>query len=767
MPGKRGDPLLAVVRRLDLQEPHEIPRRRGDLGVGIVFGRTNRRHRRGLEAHGRRRIERLPQALPGGLPQVVFLGGRDLGDRRGKFVGLPPRRHGRGQRPDEPAGLADRVGAGEQQAEHLPGAIRQRRHHRRIHPGHVARAAGYSSERVEGTRVVRRAERQGHPPHDVGIGIIGEREHGVAEAAVAHQERLGHGHGMDPHRGVGMRERRADRGRVAHVERGQRMEGIHDRRPRGRRRDELRDRRGRRRRLSLDEQPPGRLPPPEPLACQFLHERVGRKAVHVGRRHGQRLLRHDLPDPAAVLAVVELVLLLEVTRDRGIVFDDLAVEIDDGHRPVRRVGQGHRVKPDVGRGEELALCLFREARQRHPAVLASGLAADHATRDEVLRGLAGEQLAGEAGQRRVVVEERSAARRVVAVRGRLGDAVAILVELRELGVLLPLGPPGVRLARGIGTVTAEAVFHAADRVVGIAGQRPPRNRRREDAGDRRVDHDLFVAVGEREAERVRAAQERLNRGAVGLEAEVGRRQVDGLCQMRPGDAAAGRPGPRVDPVVVAPLRLVDVALEDAHGEALVEHFADLGHAVAVAVRKVDNLRGRGGDDAVAGGADSVAGGQVVGEDRRLVHHAVAVGVGEQFDRAVGLGVRLGLGLRRRGNPPHLRVELAGLVGLLDVELPLEVVAMEFRDEEPALRIPADARRLVDKRLSRDELHLQSRGHAEGGMRILWRERPGPVGGFWDLGDRRLRQARGQGGCYHHGPPSLCDVVSHDVSSKAM
>ena len=363
-------------------------------------------------------------------------------------------------------------------------------------------------------------------------------------------------------------------------------------------------------------------------------------------------------------------------------------------------------------------------------------------------------MAGEAGQRRVVVEERPAARRVVAARGRLGDAVAILIELRELGVLLPLGPPGMRLARGIGAAAAELILNTADRIVGIAGERPPRNRRREDAGDGRGDHDLFVAVGERDAEGVGAAHERLDRGAVGLEAKVGRRQVHRLLEVRPGDPATAGPRARVDPVVVAPLGLVDAPFEDAHRESFVEHLADLGHAVAVAVGEVDDLRGGRGDDAVAGDADPVAGGQVVGEDRRLVHHAVAVGVGEQFDRAVGLGVRLGLGLRRRGNPPHLRVELAGLVGLLDVELPLEVVAMEFRDEEPALCIPADARRLVDKRLSRDELHLQSRGHAEGGMRILWRERPGRVGGFRDLGHRRLLEARGQGGCHRHGQPTL-------------
>ena len=251
-----------------------------------------------------------------------------------------------------------------------------------------------------------------------------------------------------------------------------------------------------------------------------------------------------------------------------------------------------------------------------------------------------------------------------------------------------------------------------------------------------------------------AAHERLDRGAVGLEAEVGRRQVHRLLQVRPRDQAAAGPRARVDPVVVAPLRLVDAPLEDAHREAFIEHLADLGHAVAIAISKIDDLRGRSGDDAVAGGADPVAGGQVVGEDRRLVHHAVAVGVGEQLDRAVGRGFGLGLGLWRRGDPPHLHVELPGLVGLLDVELSLEVVAVEFRDEEPALRIPADARRLVDQRLGRDELHLQSRRHAERGMRIPRRERPGRVGGLRDLGDRRLRQARGQGDVHHHGCPAL-------------
>ncbi|MFM8702906.1 MAG: hypothetical protein ACKOHG_03400, partial [Planctomycetia bacterium] len=66
----------------------------------------------------------------------------------------------------------------------------------------------------------------------------------------------------------------------------------------------------------------------------------------------------------------------------------------------------------------------------------------------------------------------------------------------------------------------------------------------------------------------------------------------GICAARDGIIAtaapqilflADRDGDGVDPVVVAPLRLVDAPLEDAHGEALVEHLADLGHAVAVAV----------------------------------------------------------------------------------------------------------------------------------------------------------------------------------------
>ena len=101
------------------------------------------------------------------------------------------------------------------------------------------------------------------------------------------------------------------------------------------------------------------------------------------------------------------------------------------------MGERHRVEPDVSGGEKLALRLLRKPRERHPAVVA----ADHAAGDQVLRGLAGEELAGESGQGGVVIEERAAGAREVAVRGGFGDAVAVAVELREVGVLRPPRPP--------------------------------------------------------------------------------------------------------------------------------------------------------------------------------------------------------------------------------------------------------------------------------------------------------------------------------------
>ena len=119
------------------------------------------------------------------------------------------------------------------------------------------------------------------------------------------------------------------------------------------------------------------------------------------------------PDAAAVVAIDQAILLLQVTRDRRIVLDDLAVEVGDEDAAVRRVRQGDRVEPGIGRREELGLLLARRATQCQPGAVAF----DDRAMDEVLRRLAGQQLAAQAGQGDVLVHQRRTGRREVAVRG--------------------------------------------------------------------------------------------------------------------------------------------------------------------------------------------------------------------------------------------------------------------------------------------------------------------------------------------------------------
>ncbi len=91
------------------------------------------------------------------------------------------------------------------------------------------------------------------------------------------------------------------------------------------------------RRPLLEEEPTRRLAPPEKGAFRL---RLERRAVEAGERGSGRdggFVRLEDPDPSAVVAVDDAVLLLEVPRDRRIVLDDLAVEVDDGEAAPRCV----------------------------------------------------------------------------------------------------------------------------------------------------------------------------------------------------------------------------------------------------------------------------------------------------------------------------------------------------------------------------------------------------------------------------------------------
>ena len=105
-----------------------------------------------------------------------------------------------------------------------------------------------------------------------------------------------------------------------------------------------------------------------------------------------------------------------------------------------------------------------------------------------------------------------------------------------------------------------------------------------------------------------------------------------------------------------------------------------------------------GDDAATSWADAEAGRQPVGPHLGVIHHAVAVGVDQTLDGAELFLLGSAHGVLIGGDAPYDTVKLSGLVQLLNVELALDIVAVQFADKEIAMRVPADAGGLADERL---------------------------------------------------------------------
>ena len=198
------------------------------------------------------------------------------------------------------------------------------------------------------------------------------------------------------------------------------------------------------------------------------------------------------------------------------------------------------------------------------------------------------------------------------------------------------------------------------------------------------------------------AADRFDRGAVRLDAKTGHRQVH-----RSGEIEAGDPpalaAVDVNPVVRPPLRLIDPALDHADLEAGEQCLPHLGLAVAVPVREKNDVRRTHRDDPVARRADAEAGGEAVHPGFDAIHHAVAIVIDQFLYCASLLGLSTAHRILVGGDAADDAVEFTGLVQLLDVELPLAVVAVQLGDEEVALSIPTDAGRLADERFGGDQL----------------------------------------------------------------
>ena len=72
---------------------------------------------------------------------------------------------------------------------------------------------------------------------------------------------------------------------------------------------------------------------------------------HLGVGGAERVLGlatgFEDPDSTAIMAIDDAVLLLEMTRDGGVVLDDFAVEVADGDVALRRVREADGMEPRV------------------------------------------------------------------------------------------------------------------------------------------------------------------------------------------------------------------------------------------------------------------------------------------------------------------------------------------------------------------------------------------------------------------------------------
>ena len=202
------------------------------------------------------------------------------------------------------------------------------------------------------------------------------------------------------------------------------------------------------------------------------------------------------------------------------------------------------------------------------------------------------------------------------------------------------------------------------------------------------------------------AADRLDCRAVRLDAKTGHRQIDRLPQLWSVYAAA-LAAVDVNPVIRPPLRRVDPALDYADLEAGEKRVPHLGFSVTIAIREKNNVRRTNSNNSVARRADTETCRQSVGPNFGAIHRAVAVVIDHFFDCPKLLSLGAAHGVLVGCDAPDDTVKFAGLVQFLNVVLTLSIVAVEFADEEVAVRVPADTGGLADERLGDDELQSEA------------------------------------------------------------
>src|SRR6185369_14561803 len=103
---------------------------------------------------------------------------------------------------------------------------------------------------------------------------------------------------------------------------------------------------------AFDQQTLRGLTPPEERAGTFAGKGLRVESAHVGGGGGRGVAVAEAIDAAAVVAGIDTVLLLEMTRNGRVILDDFAIVVGDPDGAVRPVRKVHRMTPGVGaRGE--------------------------------------------------------------------------------------------------------------------------------------------------------------------------------------------------------------------------------------------------------------------------------------------------------------------------------------------------------------------------------------------------------------------------------
>ncbi len=217
--------------------------------------------------------------------------------------------------------------------------------------------------------------------------------------------------------------------------------------------------------------------------------------------------------------------------------------------------------------------------------------------------------------------------------------------------------------------------------------------------------------------------------------------------MRAADrAAAVHAAHTVDPIVEAPARIVDAGPHLPDAKSAEQRFARFDNPVVVRVAQINNLRRAKHNGPIASRDNSITGRQAIGEHGRMIDAAVSIGVFQSLDRAVLILFGLLNRVIRGGHTAHLTIEFARLVQLLDIQVSLQVVTVDFTDENASARVEGHGNRVGQMRLTGHDLDTKAVLHAKQLLALLDRQRARRIVGQADLvlrsaGDRDAHRQR--------------------------